>query len=166
MKPPSPAIASAAPGKSAQDIGIMSLAASCGGRSVNTNAFIMATAVTTAMGLGGLASVGRAAFAWRSRIRLADAVAGWGRAEGEILTAEVVVHRTADGDAYEPRVCYFAAAAIARYHRGATVVVRVDPTNHSRSALETEPVTSGLQSWLALGVTLLATAALLWITLA
>jgi hypothetical protein len=145
------------------------------------------------MGLGGLASLGCAAFAWRSRIRLADAVSGWSRAEGEILTAEVIVHRTADGDAYEPRVCYaydfagfrlgsdqlrvgarqillsnrdFAAAAIARYHRGTKVVVHVDPTNHSHSALEVEPVTSGLKLRLAVSLTLLAAAASLWITLA
>lgn len=160
---------------------------------MNTDIFVLATALATAMGLGGLASLGCAAFAWRNRVRLAAAVSGWSRAEGEILTAEVIVHRTADGDEYEPRVSYaydiagfrlagdqlcvgarqirlsdrgIAAAAIARYHRGAPVLVHVDPTNHSRSVLEAEAATSGLKMWLALGFALLVTAACMCVTLA
>lgn len=160
---------------------------------MDTDEFILATAFATVIGLGGLASLGCAAVAWRSRVRLADAVSDWSRAKGEILAAEIIVHRTADGDEYEPRVSYaydiagfrlagdqlrigarqvrlsdrdIAAAAIARYHRGAPVLVHVDPTNHSRSVLEAEPTTSGLKLWLALGFALLATAAYMGITLA
>lgn len=160
---------------------------------MNTDEFILATALTTAMGLGGLASCGCAAFAWCRRVRPAATVSQWSRAKGEILTAEVIVHRSADGEEYEPRVRYaydvagfrlagdqlrigatqllfadrdIAAAAIARYHYGATVLVHVDPTNHSRSVLEAEPVTSGPKLWLPLGFVLLATAISICITLA
>ena len=160
---------------------------------MNTDEFVLATAFATAMGLGGLAFLGAAAFAWRSRVRLAGAVSDWRQANGEILTAEIIVHRTADGDEYEPRVSYaydiagFRLAGdqlrvgarqvrlLKRRHRcrgdrslpsrrSCPGACRSD--NHSRSVLEAEPATSGLKSWFALGFALLAAAACTYFTLA
>lgn len=154
--------------------------------SMPTDAMVLA-----AMIAGGVACTVYAALAWHLRVRAAARASGWPVTDGEILSAEIVVHRSDDGDEYEPQVRYayrvaghrltgdrlrvgtrrirseraIARAAIAHYRAGDRVRVHYDPARPERSVLEPAPTGSGLRPWLLCGLFLLASSAYVAVTL-